>query len=155
MRRLLVFQAAGPGPQPDRINQPLHISSSSTVGYNDFDKLVLQRPRPLMVAKFNSKAHLQKKVFPFFPAVSSAFVFKVWKKMQYGYKKSGIWFRFRIRWKICKKSHAEKLLTKKLQKNGVFYFYYCVQKFSDYNFFQVIFCWNPYRIFETIIFCFY
>jgi hypothetical protein len=34
---------------------------------------------------------------------------------------------------------VQKLMRKKRQKNGFFYFCYCVQKFSDYNFIWVKF----------------
>ncbi len=42
--------------------------------------------------------------------------------------------------KKCKKSHAKKGNSEKgTEKNGVFYFYYCVQMFSPYNFFLMTF----------------
>jgi hypothetical protein len=39
--------------------------------------------------------------------------------------------------KKLQETHAKMLSTKKLQKNGVIDFYYCVQKFSAYNFFVI------------------
>jgi hypothetical protein len=76
-------------------------------------------PRPLMVAKFYSKAQkIFKKSYSVFYAVSSAFAFKVYKSANMIQKKT------------------EKLSMKKWQKNGVFDFYYCGQKFSANNFFN-------------------
>jgi hypothetical protein len=45
--------------------------------------------------------------------------------------------RISIALKKLQKTHAKMLSTKKLQKNGVIDFYYCVQKFSAYNFFVI------------------
>ncbi len=52
-------------------------------GYKDFFNLHLLRP--FMVTKLNSLRHIYKKVFPFFSAVLSAFVFKVCKKYKYDF----------------------------------------------------------------------
>jgi hypothetical protein len=66
-----------------------------------------------MVAKFKSKIDLQKR-FSFF---LSRFVRVVIKNVESVEK-------------VAKKLVRKNLLAKKGQQNGVFYFYYCVQKFS-------------------------
>ncbi len=81
-----------------------------TVGYNDFNNLVL--PGRWWLLNWILR-HIYKKAFQFFSAVSSAFAFKVCKKcwyekkkmskMQYGSQKHRIWCWFRIHWKSCKK----------------------------------------------------
>jgi hypothetical protein len=38
------------------------------------------------------------------------------------------------------KKDAIKARNEKVMENGIFYFYYCMQKFSAYNFFGVNFC---------------
>ncbi len=70
--------------------------------------------------------------------------------------------------KKLQKTHAKKLSSKKWQKNSVFDFCYCVQKFSAYNLFLVFVCtlhrlkvrikfcllWLQYQIFEEIFFAY-
>ncbi len=47
--------------------------------------------------------------------------------------------------KKYQKDSFEKVINEKGTEKGVFYFYYCVQKFSDYNFFWV----NCFAFFST------
>ncbi len=102
-----------------------------TIGYNDFSNLVLSGRfwwlqnlilRHIYKKKFSGFAQLFGLCLP------SKFVKKVliWaKKLQYG-----IWCWFRFCWKSFKDIIQQNLSTRNWQKNVVFDFYYCMQKFS-------------------------
>ncbi len=97
-----------------------------------------------MFATFNSEAHLSKS-FPVFLALTFPFAFKVCKMCSI-LKKVSSKMHMHIKPhnlisnpKKLQNTQAKKLSTKKWEKNRVFDFYYCVQKFSVCNFLGVNF----------------